>query len=43
MGDIFRVTIFPNFSFLGVSISNISEERTYVFFPVSNFPVLCRF
>ena len=29
---IFHVTIFPNFSFLGVSVSNISEKRTYVFF-----------
>ena len=38
----FRVTIFPNFLFLGVYVSNISEERKYVF-SVSNFPVLCRF
>ena len=39
-GLFFRVTIFPNFSFLGVSVSNISKERTYVFF-ISDFPVLC--
>ena len=35
------MTIFPNFSFWGVSVSNISEKRTYVFL-VFNFPVLCR-
>ena len=31
------MTIFPNFSFWGVSVSNISEERTFIF-SVSNFP-----
>ena len=35
------MTIFPNFSFLGISVSNISEKRTYVF-SVFNFAVSCR-
>ena len=42
MANFFGVTIFPNFSFLGVSVSNISDERTYVF-SVSNFLDLRRF
>ena len=29
---LFHETIFPNFSFLGVSVSDISEERTCLFF-----------
>ena len=33
----FRVPIFPNFSFLSVSVSNISVERTY-FFPFLIYP-----
>ena len=28
---IFPCVNFPNFAFLGVSVSNISEKRTYVF------------
>ena len=35
------MTIFPYISFLGVSVSNISEKRTYVF-SVFNSPVVCR-
>ena len=35
------MTIFLNFSLLGVYVSNISEKRTYVF-SVYNFLVLCR-
>ena len=32
-----RITIFPNFSLLGVSVSKTSEERT-CFFPFLIFP-----
>ena len=35
------MTIFPNFLFLGVSVSNISEKRTY-FFSIFIFSILCR-
>ena len=38
MANFFHGTIFPNFSFLGVSVSNISEERTYIFFRFYFFP-----
>ena len=38
MANFFRLTIFPNFSFLGVSASYISEMRISVFFSFSNFP-----
>ena len=40
---IFLYNNFPNFSFLGVSVSNISKERTYAFFSVSNFLTYCFF
>ena len=38
---LFEYCRMANFSFVGVSVSNISEKRTYVF-SIFNFPFLCR-